>query len=177
MEWETIQEELDAGNVSIAAHQTRRMAEWFLREASDCLNAKVPFKANSRWILGDFYQGVVSRYKSLVKDAKDAANSWGIEDKFEHFVELDGRMTDINDRVSKDGAALNPNVHWNETESEFAHCTPAELKPAVKAYKDLYNALWCDECGSCLNIVQEGQTDVSMRCNCSTINWNLRKDN
>ena len=176
MEWKTIEEELEAGNVSIAAHQTRRMAEWFLREACDRLDGKVPFKANSKWTLGDFQSGVISRYKSLARDAKTAANSWGQEERVEHFQELDDQMTDIAERVSADGAALNPNVHWNETESEFAHCMPAELEPAVEAYQDLYEALWCGDCESCISVAQEGQTDVSVRCNCPSISWNLMED-
>lgn len=173
MEWETIEAELEAGNVSIAAHQTRRMAEWFLREACDGLNAKVPFKADSQWTLGDFQQGVVPRYKSLARSAKDTAHSWGREERVEHFEELNDEMIDINNRISQDGAALNPNVHWNETESEFAHCTPAELEPAVEAYKDLHETLWCDECDSPLTVASQGQTDVSVRCNCASVYWNL----
>lgn len=176
MEWQTIEAELEAGNISIAAHQTRRMAEWFLREACDRLDGKVPFKANSRWTLGDFQGGVISRYKSLARDAKNAADSWGQKERVEYFEEVDDRMTDIADRVSMDGAALNPNVHWNEAESEFAHCTPAELEPAVEAYRDLYEALWCDDCESCISVAQEGHTDVNVRCNCASISWNLRRD-
>lgn len=177
MEWQTIEDELDNGNVSIAAHQTRRMAEWFLREACDRLKGKVPFKANSRWKLGDFQQGVISRYKKLVRKAKSAEESWGRQDEVAHFEDLDDDMTDISDRISRHGAAINPNVHWNEAESEFANCTPAELEPAVDAYRDLYETLWCDECGSCIGVAQEGRTDVSVRCNCSAIDWNLRRAN
>lgn len=173
MEWVTIEEELEAGNVSIAAHQTRRMAEWFLREACDRLNGKVQFKANSEWNLGDFEQGVVSRYKSLISKAKSSADSWNKEDQVEEFEELDDNMTDIKERISQDGAALNPNVHWNEVDSEYAHCTPEELKPAVEAYRDLYEALWCDECSSCIRVVQDGLTDDTVRCNCTSISWNL----
>ncbi|AQL42113.1 hypothetical protein BV210_05025 [Halorientalis sp. IM1011] len=174
MEWETIEEELNDGNVSIAAHQTRRMAEWFLREACDRLDGKVPFKANSQWNLGDFQQGVISRYKSLVKSAKASADSWNRDMRVSHFEELDNKMTEISERISHDGAALNPNVHWNETESEFANCTPGELRPAINVYRELYEMLWCNECDSCLRVVKDGHTDDSVKCNCSSVNWNLR---
>jgi DNA repair exonuclease SbcCD ATPase subunit len=173
MEWETIEAELADGNVSITAHQTRRMAEWFLREACDRLDAKVPFKANSRWTLGDFQQGVISRYKSLVKEAKAAEQSWGRD--IDQFEDLDDEMTDIADRIGTYGAALNPNIHWNESDRDFANCTPAELEPAVKVYQDLFDALWCEDCNSCMSVVQEGNSDVSVRCNCAAINWNLKK--
>ena len=174
MEWETVETALDDGNVSIAAHQTRRLAEWYLREACDRLGGKVPFKADSEWNLGDFQQGVISRYKKLLGKAKASANSWGNEERVEYFTELDDNMTDISDRIAEDGAALNPNIHWNETESKFANSTPSELRPAVDVYKELYEILWCEDCDSCMRVVQDGLVDDSVRCNCSSIHWNLR---
>lgn len=173
MEWDTVEEELENGNVSIAAHQTRRMAEWFLREACDGLDGKVPFKSDSRWTLGDFKNGVASRYKDLIRKSKNAEDSWGRD--ISHLEELDDRATDIIQRIDEYGPALNPNVHWNETESAFAHCTAEELRPAVDAYRDLYDLLWCNDCGSCIYVATEGNTAVSLRCNCSDIDINLRK--
>lgn len=172
MEWETISELLDEGNTSMAAHQTRRMAEWFLREACHRLDGKVPFKANSEWNLGDFKDGVLSRYKDLIGKAKAAEDSWnrGID----HLEELENRTKDIARRVDEDGAALNPNVHWNEAESAFANCTASELEPAVAAYRDLYQLLWCDTCDSCVRVVTEGSSDVNVRCSCNKTNINLR---
>ncbi len=173
MEWETIDELLNEGNTSMAAHQTRRMAEWFLREACDRLDGKVTFKANSEWNLGDFKNGTVARYKDLISKSKAAGNSWNRD--IDHLKELEENVKDITRRIDEDGAALNPNVHWNETESAFANCTAEELKPAVTAYHDLYQSLWCDTCNSCVRVVKEGIRDVSVRCNCSETNMNLKK--
>jgi DNA repair exonuclease SbcCD ATPase subunit len=173
MEWETIESELENGNTSIAAHQTRRMAEWYLREACDRLNAKVPFKSNSQWTLGDFKNGAVSRYKRLLRKSKAAEESWGRD--IDELEDLEEKATDVTTRIDEFGSALNPNVHWNETEAEFAHCTAEELRPAVEAYKDFYEMLWCEDCGSCLRIVEEKNRSVSMRCNCSNTDINLKK--
>lgn len=173
MEWETIAELLDEGNTSMAAHQTRRMAEWYLREACDRLDGKVPFKANSKWNLGDFKNGVLSRYKDLVRKAKAAEESWGRD--IGHLEELEVELRDVGERIDHDGQALNPNVHYNESESEFAHCTPEELKPAIEAYRDLYRLLWCETCDSCISVVKEGFEDTNLRCNCSETNINLKK--
>jgi len=175
MEWETVESQLSSGNTSIAAHQTRRMGEWFLREACDRLNGKVPFKADSEWTLGDFQQGVISRYKSLVGQAKDSAHRWDKEERVNHFEKLDDQMTNISRRIARDGAAINPNVHWNEEESAFADCSASELEPALEAYRDLHEALWCGECNSCIRVSQDGNEDIGVRCNCSSIHWNLQK--
>lgn len=173
MEWETISELLDEGNTSMAAHQTRRMAEWYLREACDRLDGKVPFKANSKWTLGDFKNGVVSRYKRLVRKAKVAEESWGRE--IDHLEALEDEITDLGERIDHDGRALNPNVHYNEDQSAFANCTAEELKPAVEAYRDLYDLLWCGTCHSCISVAKEGLKDVNVSCNCSDTNMNLKK--
>lgn len=173
MEWETVEAELDNGNISIAAHQTRRMAEWFLREACDGLDGKVPFQSDSKWTLGDFKKGVTSRYKELLRKSKAAEDSWDRD--VSHIEELDDEATDIIERIDEYGPALNPNVHWNETESAFAHCSAEELRPAVEAYRDLYELLWCDDCGSCIYVATECNSAVSLRCNCSNIDVNLRK--
>lgn len=173
MEWETIAELLEEGNTSMAAHQTRRMAEWYLREACDRLDGKVPFKANSKWNLGDFKNGVVSRYKDLVKQAIAAEDSWGRD--IDHLQAIEDELKDIGQRIDEDGRALNPNVHYNEDESAFANCTAAELEPAVKAYRDLYELLWCDSCNSCISVAKEGLNEVNVSCNCSETNMNLEK--
>lgn len=173
MEWSTIEEELADGNTSIAAHQTRRMAEWFLREACDRLNAKVPFKSNSRWTLGDFQNGAISRYKDLIRTSKAAEQSWGRD--ISHISELEDEVTDAVERIHEYGSAINPNVHYNEEESAFANCTAEELEPAIEAYRDLYELLWCDQCGSCVYLSKEGHQEDSVRCNCGNTNLNLRK--
>lgn len=173
MEWESIEAELESGNTSIAAHQTRRMAEWYLREACDRLDGKVPFKSDSRWTLGDFKNGTVSRYTTLLKKSKAAENSWGRTTN--HIASIEEEAKDIISRMDEFGTALNPNVHWNETESEFAHCTPEELRPAVEAYREFYDLLWCEDCESCLRTVKEGHRPVSLRCNCSKTDLNLKK--
>lgn len=173
MEWDTIEDELADGNTSIAAHQTRRMAEWFLREACDRLNAKVPFKSNSRWTLGDFQSGAISRYKALLRASKDAEQSWGRDTS--HISELEDRATETVERIHEFGPAINPNVHYNEEESIFANCTPKELESAVNAYRDFYELLWCDQCGACVYISVDGHQEDSLRCTCGNMDLNLRK--
>jgi len=173
MEWDTIEDELTAGNTSIAAHQTRRMAEWFLREACDRLNAKVPFKSNSRWTLGDFQSGAISRYKELLRASKDVEQSWGRDTS--HISELEDKATETVERIQEFGPAINPNVHYNEEESTFANCTPEELGSAVNAYRDFYDLLWCDQCGACVYISVDGHQEDSLRCTCGNMDLNLRK--
>jgi len=173
MEWGTIEKELADGNTSIAAHQTRRMAEWFLREACDRLNAKIPFKSNSRWTLGDFQDGAISRYKELIRASKAAEQSWGRD--ISQISELEDEVTAGVERIYEYGDAINPSVHYNEEDSAFANCTSEELATAIEAYQDFYELLWCDNCRSCIYVSTEGNDEDSVRCNCGNTNLNLRK--
>lgn len=173
MEWETVYELLDEGKVPSAAFQTRRLSEWFLREACDQLDAKVRFASNSNWTLGDFEQAAKPRLKGLIGEAKQAEQSWGND--IDHLNELEDELKKIFEDLDQHGAALNPNVHWNEVESEFSHCTPDELRPAVEAYHALYDVLWCSNCNSSLRLEKQGQTATGVRCRCSRTQWNLEE--
>jgi DNA repair exonuclease SbcCD ATPase subunit len=172
LEWDTIAGLLEDGNKSAAAHQTRRMAEWFLREASHRLEAKVPFKSDGRWTLGDFKNGVVSRYRELIGEAKAAEDSWNRD--LEALEKLERRSQEIFECVDEDGAALNPNVHYNEDDTAWANCNRDELRSAIVAYRDLYRLLWCDVCDSCMSLMEDGNESVGVRCNCGEIDFNLR---
>lgn len=172
MEWETIHELLAEGKVPSAAFQTRRLSEWFLREACDQLDAKVRFDSDSNWTLGDFKAGATSRLSTLLGKAKQAEQSWGND--ISHLNDLDDTLSELYPRIDQDGKALNPNIHWNEAESEFAHCSPSELRPAVDAYQELYQVFWCEDCQSVLSLSKEGNTPTAVRCRCQDINWNLQ---
>lgn len=172
MEWETIHDLLDDGKVPSAAFQTRRLSEWFLREACDQLDAKVRFDSDSNWTLGDFKAGATSRLSTLIGKAKQAEQSWGND--ITELNKLDESLSELYERLDQDGKALNPNIHWNETESAFSHCSPAELRPAVKAYQELYQVFWCGNCESVLSLSKEGNTPTAIRCRCQDINWNLQ---
>ena len=173
MEWQSIEEHLQDDHVSIAAHQTRLMAEWFLKEICDNLAAKVTFKSSGKWTMGDFKMGAVSRYKDLLDQAKKAERSWDrnlteIDDAIEH-------AKDVFERIDVDGAALNPNIHWNETDMQFGDYSGDELRSAVEAYRDLFDIFWCKRCGSSLRLLTQGNREESMSCRCKDTSFNLVK--
>ncbi len=117
---------------------------------------------------------VVYRYKDLLNQAKAVENSWGRDT--DHLEAIEEELKDISQRVDRDGRILNPNVHYNEGENAFTDCTAAELEPAVEAYRDLYELLWCDTYDSCISVAKEGFKTTNVRCNCSETNINLKKN-
>lgn len=174
MEWETIYEYLDADQVSQAAHQTRLMAEWYLKEICDKLDAKVPFKANGKWTMGDFKSAAISRYKELLKRSKSAENSWNRDTT--ELADLEEHAKDVFERCDRDGSALNPNIHWNDTDTAFADFSGSELRPAVEAYHDLFKLFWCEDCNSSIRLTRKGQNLDSLSCRCKRMDYNLTKN-
>lgn len=172
-EWDDIDRLLEEGNISGAAHRLHRFAEWFLRESADRLNGRVEFKANSRWTLRDFQSATQSKYKELLKKAKQAEESWGHD--ISDLSDLDDRRGDIYQRIQATQPAINPNVHYSGDKSMWAGCTRTELEDAISAFRDLYELLWCDNCGACLSVVTEDHEEVRVQCRCGELaDWNLQ---
>lgn len=173
MEWGTVYNYLENEQVSQAAHQTRLIAEWYLKEACDNLDAKVPFKSNGKWTMGDFKSAAISRYKELLKRSKAAENSWNRDTS--ELAALEKHAKDIFERCNQDGSALNPNIHWNEADTPYADYSGDELRPAVEAYHDLFNLFWCENCNSSLRLIRQGEKFDSMSCRCKKMKYNLVK--
>ncbi|WGI17888.1 AAA family ATPase [Methanonatronarchaeum sp. AMET-Sl] len=172
--WNRIEDLLEDGDVNGAAHRLRYTAEWFLREACDHFNAEVEFKANGRWTLGDFMDPATHKFKDLLKRAKEAEKSWGKD--IDDINELDNKRKEIYKSLNIEKGAVNPNVHYNP--NEWANFTVTELKKVVKAFNDLYNLFWCENCGSCLKVSKENYHEEGFSCKCGKkANWTLSKDN
>ncbi len=170
-DWDRIENLLDEGDVEGAAHRLRHTAEWFLREACHQFNARVQFKANGLWTLGDFMSPAQSKFKELVKKAREAEQSWGNE--IEEINELDDERSNIYRRLNQHIGAVNPNVHYNE--NQWATFTPHEMEEVVEAFNDLYNLFWCENCSSCLRVETADHEESLFRCTCGQkANWTLQ---
>lgn len=171
-EWDRIDELMDEGDVQAAASRLRHTAEWFLRDVSHQLGARVKFKSDSRWTLGDFTDPGMSRFKELLKQAKRAGSSW--DHDISEINELDDRRSEVYTQFQGELGAVNPNVHFNE--NEWASFTVAELRPVVGAFRDLYDLFWCSNCNSCVTVIEDGFEESQLKCICGeTANWTLQE--
>lgn len=171
-EWDRIEELMDEGDVQAAASRLRHTAEWFLREACHQMGAHVRFKSDSRWTLGDFANPAKSRFKKLLKQSKRAGQSWGND--ISDINALDDERGEVYSQFQREMGAVNPNVHYNE--DEWATFSVAELRPVVDAFKELYDLFWCNNCNSCLSIVEDGYQEVGIKCSCGgKANWTLEE--
>jgi hypothetical protein len=167
--WERIEEEIKKNNIADAAARLRRGSEQFFSEVCDALEARVTYKVNAQWELGDFLPAAMERYRELLKLAKSTANSWGDKAAFEMLNELDSTRAQIYKRSGAEQWAINANVHYNN----WANFLEQDFRPVVDAFRDLYGLFLCSSCGGMLRIATSGTKPVNVRCNCGKVNWNL----
>jgi len=170
--WEKIENDLQKGDVPSAAAKLRRGSEQFFSETCDVLQAQVRYRANGRWELGDFMPATISRYKSLLKNAKVVAQSWSNHDDFKTLNEIESIFSQIVTRTQSENWAVNASVHYNN----WASLGEKDFRPVLEAFQDLHSALMCNACQSILYVSTTGVELESLRCTCGKVNWNLKEN-
>ncbi|MFC1731586.1 AAA family ATPase [candidate division KSB1 bacterium] len=167
--WEQIEKDLQKNDIPSAAARLRRNSEEYFAIVSDGLHAKVPFKLNGRWELGNFLPAAMSQYRILLRQAKNAAQSWSDQETFDMLKELDSTVGPVYSRTGAEQWAINTNVHYNN----WATFEKEDFRPVVEAFQDLFSLFKCNKCGSILNLVDKGAIQTTIRCGCGSVDWNL----
>jgi hypothetical protein len=66
--------------------------------------------------------------------------------------------------------AVNKAVHYNE----WANFGKKDFEPVVAAFKELLECLRCKDCQSWLYVTPRGGSPESLRCQCSSVDLNLK---
>jgi len=167
--WQRISADLKKDDISSAAQKLRRGSEQFFGLVCDALQAPVRYRLDSRWELGDLLPAAMSRYRSLLKKAKTAAQSWTNQSCFDELQELDSTVGQIFARCGAEQWAVNASVHY----SNWASLSKEDFSPVVEAFVDLCRLFTCSKCGGILHVVAKGVSLTNVRCNCGTVSWNL----
>lgn len=169
--WEKIDEYLIKNDMTAAASNLRNGCEEYFGIVCECLKAPVVYKIKQNYELGEFIHAAWRQYKSLLKKAKESANSWNRRDLIETLNETESTADQMYKRTDAEIWAVNTTVHYNN----WSTLTPTEFRPIVEAFNDLWNIFRCTSCSSMLSCIQEEKESVSVRCKCGKINWNLAK--
>lgn len=167
--WERIEQDLDRNDISTAALRLRRGSEHFFSMVCDALQARVRYRSDGRLELGDFLPAAMGKFRSLLRQAKNSAQSWGDQDRFEMLQEQDSVVGQIYARSYAEQWAVNANVHYNN----WRNFSRKDLRPVVEAFQDLSALFVCSQCGGMLRVASERRKPVSVRCKCAKVNWNL----
>jgi len=171
--WGEIDNYIKIDDVRGAASLLRHYLEYVSADISHKLRAKVEFRGDAQFMLGDLLPAATSQYTKLLDDAEKAATSWG---KSELAKELSEKKTQFKELVTKSNVEqwqTNAAIHYNE----WANLEANDFEPVAIAFKNLIDALCCPEnnCKSVLYVIPERGERDTVRCACGAININLKK--
>jgi hypothetical protein len=168
--WGRIGQDLDQGNVNAAAATLRRKMEQSLAEIAEGLGAKVVYRANGAWSLGEFLDTVKARYGELLKDAARAANSWNDDTAADKVKAAKDEFAAAKLAQQSESWALNPAIHYNEWEN----LSRQDFEPVVKACREFLAIFTCENCESRLHLSGNfGAAHESLRCRCGHEQFSL----
>lgn len=168
--WEEIESAVAKGDTAVAASRLRRYIEYEAGELAEQLGAKLSFRGDLSYDMGELLSAVIGRYGELLKRAAKAANSWNIEDAKVKIEDLKTAWVKALCAHGQENWVVNRAVHFNK----WATFTNAELREVVEAFKGLLRELRCLQCESWLFVRPRKGTPESLRCQCGFVNLNLK---
>jgi RecF/RecN/SMC N terminal domain len=168
--WEEIAGYLRSNDVRSAAGLLRYFLEYFSREVCDQIRARVEFRGDGRYELGDLLPPAISRMRDLIKKSKSAAQSWGDYGRVTEIEAFEAAFVKDMADSEVEKWPVNPAVHYNE----WANFGKGDFEPVVEAYKRLIGEFRCGACGMLLYLSVDGFELDALRCGCAKMNLNLK---
>ena len=168
--WNEVEQDLEQGKIETAAHTLRRHLEFVSSQLAQGLGARPVYRADGAYDLGNLLPPVLGRMKELLGKAAAAAQSWGNETSKASAAERKKLLSQANSAKGDEEWLMNKAVHFNE----WANLEKADFEPVVAAFKNLLNALQCDNCNSWIYSSPTANPEA-LRCQCGKINLSLNK--
>jgi len=170
--WDKIDADLAKNDVPTAAGRLRRHLEFVSAELADELGAKVSFRADGGYDMGELLSAVIGRQGELLKSALKAAKSWDDKEQIAKAEALQKARNDILKASNGEQWVINKAIHYNE----WADLSKNDFKPVVMAFRQLLQLFRCEkpECDSWLSLVPRNDP-VDLRCACGTLRLNLKE--
>lgn len=169
--WEEIAAHLERNNVRDAAALLRHYLEYFAKEACHSLRAKVEFRGDAQFTLGDLLPNATSKLKTHLGAGKVAAQSWGQTAPIASIGPIETALSEALKVTQVDQWQINAAVHYNE----WATLQKQDFTPVVAAYKALVASFYCGTCNGTLFVTPHAGQAEALRCNCGALNVNLIK--
>lgn len=167
--WAELESYLAKDDVRAAAALLRHYLEHFAKEACDRLRAKVEFRGDAQFTLGDLLPNATSSLGDLLKKAKGAANSWNQNDVVERINAIEIAFGEVKAKTGHDTWQINTAVHFNE----WADLKKEDFAPVVSAFKAYTSAFGCGTCNEMYFVVPNRGKKEALRCGCGNLNVNL----
>lgn len=170
--WDQIDADLAKNEVPTAAARLRRHLEYVAADLADELGAKVKFRADGGYDMGELLSSVIARQGELLKQAAKAAKSWGDDEEAKKVDEFQKARTSILTAKGGEEWVVNKAIHYNE----WANLSRNDFMPVVSAFRDVLQQFRCSKpkCDSWLSVTPRNEP-VDLRCSCGTVRFNLKE--
>lgn len=171
--WDQIDADLEKNEVPTAAGRLRRHLEYVAADLADELGAKVNFRADGGYDMGELLSAVIGRQGELLKLAAKAAKSWGDDEQVAKVAALQKARNEILTASNGEQWVINKAIHYNE----WADLSKNDFKPVVAAFKQLLQQFRCakPKCDSWLSLSPRNDP-VDLRCPCGAFHLNLKEN-
>jgi len=170
--WEKIDADLAKNEVPAAAARLRRHLEFVASDLADELGAKVHYRADGSYDMGELLGAVIGRQGELLKLAMKAAKSWDDKEQIEKIDALQKARTQILADSNGEQWVINKAIHYNE----WADLSKNDFRPVVTVFRKLIELFRCNKpkCDAWLSLTPRNDP-VVLRCPCGTMHLNLKE--
>ena len=170
--WTEIDAALVKNDVPRAAALLRRYLEYIATVLADNLRAKVEYRGDANYDLGDLWPPVTNRWRDRLKQGAKTAAHWGHDTVKDELEKRSAEAEGLIKKTSAEQWAINKSVHFNEWEN----FTIAEFREVADAFKALLEHIRCSnpKCGGYPYLEPRKGSSEQLRCSCLTVNVNLK---
>jgi hypothetical protein len=168
--WNNMEGDLARNDVPSASATLRRYLEYVATILADNFRARVEYRGNGQYDLGDLWPGVLAAWKERLQEAKNAAKSWG-----KNTAEFEELYADAKTKIAATKSEewmINKAVHYNQ----WATFQRAEFEAVVNSFRELLKSMQCANAACqefvCVSPIK-GEREV-LRCGCGDRLINLK---
>lgn len=150
----------------------RRYLEYTAVILADNLRARIEFRGDADYDLGDLMPHVLKQWRTLLQYGEKSATIWKLDEKKAAIAAMLIMAKDLITKTNVEQWAINRLIHFNEWANLQAH----EFQEVVNAFKDLLEHLRCENlaCKSYLYVSPHKGQREELRCNCGATAINLK---
>ncbi|MGY4535908.1 putative ATP-binding protein involved in virulence [Mucilaginibacter sp. UYNi724] len=169
--WNEIELNLKNNDVRAGASLLRHYLEFISAELCQNLRARVEFRGDGQFDLGDLITSATSQFNKLLLEAEKSALSWGKKDVAEEITKKRNAFSELITKTNINQWQTNVAIHYNA----WANLQANDFRPVADAFHELIDAFHCKEsnCNTMISVLPERGGRKVVKCACSTVNLNL----
>jgi hypothetical protein len=167
--WAELDDHLAKNEVRSAAALLRYYLEHICQEICENFRAKIEFRSDAQFTLGELLPSATTAFLNCVKKGKSSAHSWSKPEIMDELTAIEKTFKEANKKTLAENWQINPAVHYNE----WGNFDKQDFKPVVVSFKKLLDQFSCQSCNGLLYVTLNQGKKESMRCGCSNVNINL----